>query len=76
MTIIDEIRMKVQKQFRTNPRIHINVSMNRPKIKIENQPARIIGVYPNIFQIEAEGKSYTVQYIDLLTNNVRITELE
>ena len=44
-------------------------------IKIDNQQATITGVYPNFFQIEAQGKSYTHKYVDILMKNVRINEI-
>ena len=54
MTAVDEIKNKIQRLFHTDPIIHIDVSMNRPKIRIANQEARIKGVYSNVFQIEAQ----------------------
>jgi len=49
--------------------------MNRPKIRIANQKARIKGVYSNVFQIEAQGKCYTLQYTDILIKNITIAEI-
>ncbi|MBQ7522991.1 MAG: hypothetical protein IJT07_00495 [Oscillospiraceae bacterium] len=76
MTAVDEIKSKLEKLYRTNPNIHISVSLSRPKIALENQAAVIRGIYRNIFQIEAAGKCYTLQYTDMLTQNFRIAELE
>lgn len=76
MTALEEIRYRVQKQYRTNPKIHINVSTKLWKTAVENQEARIIGVYPNIFRVEVQGKGYTLQYADLLTKDIRIREVE
>ncbi len=76
MTALDAIRFRVQKRFNTNPNIHISVSLNRPKVNVSYQEARISGVYPHIFQIEAQGKRYTLQYADILTKNIFIAELE
>ncbi|MBR2080606.1 MAG: hypothetical protein IKA78_00080 [Oscillospiraceae bacterium] len=75
MMTIEEIRLAVQRLFEIAPVIHVDVSINRPRIRIEDQVARITGVYRNIFQIEAEGKSYTLQYADILMGSVRISEL-
>lgn len=75
MMTIEEIRLAVQRLFERDPVIHVDVSVNRPKIRIEDQEARITGVYRNIFQIEAEGKSYTLQYADVLMGSVKISEL-
>ena len=76
MTTLDSIKRKINRIYRTDPNIHISVSMNRPKVRVDSQEAAIVGVYPNIFQIEAQGNRYTLQYTDLLTKNVRITELD
>lgn len=76
MATLDSIKRKINHIYRTNPKIHISVSMSRPKVKVDCREALIVGVYPNIFQIEAQGNRYTLQYTDLLTKNVRITELD
>ena len=41
MTALDAIRFGVQKRFNTNPNIHISVSLNRPKVNVSYQEARI-----------------------------------
>ena len=73
---IDEIKRRIEELFLTNPDIHVNVSIARPKVHVENQAARIRGVYRNLFEIEAKGKRYSVKYVDILTNNLRIVELD
>ena len=75
MMTIEEIRIAIQRLFARDPVIHVDVSVNRPKIRIQDQEARITGVYRNIFQIEAEGKPYTLQYADVLMGSVKISEL-
>ena len=75
MSTIDVIKNRVRELYLSNPDIHIDVSIKRPKIKIVNQEAKIIGVYKILFQIEAEGKRYTVLYSDILIKNVRIAEM-
>ena len=60
MTALEEIRYRVQKQYKTNPKIHVSVSTKLQKTAVENQEARITGVYPNIFRVEAQGKGYTL----------------
>ena len=75
MAAIDVIKNRVRERYLSNPDIHIDVSIKRPKIRIVNQEAKIIGVYKNLFQIKAEGKRYTVLYSDILIKNVRIAEL-
>ena len=66
MSALDEIRRSIEQQYRLDPNIHISVSMTRPRIKIDNQKSTITGVNPNFFQIEAQGKSYTHKYVDIL----------
>lgn len=75
MIAVDEIKQTIQKLFHTNPIIHINVSMNRPKKRITNQEAKIKKLYSNVFLIETQGKIYTFQYTDILTKNIEIAEL-
>lgn len=75
MTALEEIKKRIQELYLSNPTIHVDVSIKRPKIKIVNQEAKIKGIYKNLFQIEAEGKCYTVLYSDILIKNVRIAEL-
>ena len=76
MTVLDTIKEKIQHLYRTNPKIHITVILNRPKVNVTNCEATIIGVYPNIFQIESQGKHYTVQYTEVLMKSIIISELE
>lgn len=75
MTDINMIKRGIQILYRTNPNIHICVSLNRPKIHIENHEARIKAIYPNVFEIESQGRHYTAQYVDILTKNLQIVEL-
>ncbi len=75
MAAIDWIKLRVQQLYQDNPDIHIDVSMNRPRIKIVNQEAKIIGIYKNVFQIETQGQHHTLLYSDILIKRVRIAEL-
>ena len=76
MTDLDKLKHAINDLYLTDPDIHMNVSITqRPKVQLENQAARIVGVYPNIFIIEADGKQYTLKYLDLFTGNIRILEL-
>ena len=76
MTEIDKVKRKIQTLYRTNPFIHVDVSINRPKVLVNRQKAKIVGVYPHIFQLEADGKRYSLQYIDVVIKSIRILELE
>ena len=79
MSSLDVIRQKINELYQTHTEIHISVSMARPKVSIQNDIAIIKGVYPHIFQVEEcssdTPKCHTIQYTDILTNNIRINEL-
>lgn len=79
MTTTDRIKERIAELYKTNPNIHINVSMTRPKIHLENESVVIKGVYSHIFQIEeyssGSPKSYTLQYSDVLIKQIEIAEL-
>ena len=59
--------------------IRITVSMSRPKIVLDNVPAKICGVYPHMFILEFEDggvvKRHSFRYSDVLIEWVKIAEL-
>ncbi len=74
------IRQKIRKLYETNPNVHMDVTLTRPKLVMFNAPAKITGVYSNIFEIE-EGtsglvKSHSLQYADVLIGRVTILEMK
>lgn len=77
---IQTIRKDIRNLFETDPHIHVNVTMRHPKVSVQNGPAVIKGVYPNIFQIEENENGYvrchSVQYNDVLIGRVEILELQ
>ena len=75
MADINEIKLRIQQLYQDNPNIHIDVSMNRPRINIVNQEATIKGIYKNVFLIETQGQRQTLLYSDILIKRVRIAEL-
>ena len=80
MDYIEQIKNGIERLYRNNPIIHISVCRIHPKIIIEAHPAKIVGVYKNIFQIEEleTGKMnarHTFQYGDILIGQVVIEEL-
>lgn len=79
MTSLDIIKSKIQRLYKTNPNIHINVSITSPKVILENEPVVIKGVYPHIFQIEERSsgapKRHTLQYTEVLLHHIEIVEL-
>lgn len=79
MTALDTLKMNIMQLYKSNPNIHVNISVGHPKINLKGDPALIIGVYPHIFRIEeySDGtpKCHTVRYTDVLTNQIEIVEL-
>ncbi len=81
MDYIEQIKKGIERLYKTNPNIHISVSRTHPKIIVAASPARIVGVYKNIFQIEECEISklptrHTFQYGDVLIGQVAIEELD
>lgn len=80
MSSLENIKAKIEKLYKTNPNIHINVALVNPRLNIKNDPAVIKGVYPYIFQIEENSsgkpKCHTLQYEDVLINRIEIVEME
>ncbi len=79
MDSLDSIKRKISYLYKNHPEIHVNISLGRPKISLQNDPAKIVGIYPNVFIIEESSsgsvKSHTLQYIDVLTKQIEIVEL-
>ena len=79
MSSLDVIKQKINRLYQTHTEIHISVSMSHPKVSVQNDVATIKGIYPHIFQIEEYSsdtpKCHTIQYADILTRSVKISEL-
>ncbi len=79
MTAIEKIKTGICKLYEKGEVIHITITLTHPRINLKEAPAEIKGVYPHVFRVEEHGvpnpKGYTLQYTDLLTNNVKISEL-
>ena len=81
MDYIKQIKSGIEKLYKTDTNIHISVNSTHPKIIVNSSPAKIVGVYKNIFQIEEYdgGKMptrHTLQYGDVLIGKVKIEELD
>lgn len=81
MDRMDYIKSGIEKLFKTNPNIHVSVRKTHPKVIIDASPAKIVGVYKNIFQVEeCEGGKmparHTFPYGDVLIGQVVIAELD
>lgn len=79
MTILDDIKKNIKNLYETNPDIHINVITSYPKMSLLNEPARITGVYKNLFRLEEYSRGFrqihTFQYSDILIKRIEIIEL-
>lgn len=79
MNEIQQIRQRILERYRLDPKIHINVSIAKPKLHLNNVPVEIMGVYANIFQIEETtdrtARRHTLQYTDVLTHNIEILDI-
>ena len=80
MDYIEQIKNGIERLYKNNPNIHISVCKTHPKIIVEAQPAKIIGVYKNIFQVQEckFGKipaRHTFKYCDIFIGQVIIEEL-
>ena len=79
MDRLDHIKGEIEKLYKTNPNIHVSLKLARPKLIVKEAPAKITGVYRNIFQIEESDGGrpirHTVQYGDVLIGQVKIREL-
>ena len=77
--MITYIKNEIKKLYETNPNIHVNIKKYRSKTGDETVPAVIKNIYSHFFYIEEQSsgycKRYTVQYADVLTGHVYISEL-
>ena len=62
------------------PKIHVDITIQHPKLSFKNDPALIKAVYPHVFIIEeyrsGTPQCHTLQYTDILTRQIRILELD
>ncbi len=72
------IKAKINKLFEKGDIIHMNVSLNHPKVLLTGVPVKIKEVYAHLFRIkEVEtGKYFTIQYTDILIDRVQVLEFE
>lgn len=80
MSAVDSIRSQIEGLYRTDPHIHVNVSLTHPKLCLIDVPAVLCGVYPHIFRIEEHSdgmtRCHTLQYNDVVTHRIEILELK
>ena len=79
MSEIQQIRQRISERYRRDPKIRINVSIAKPRLRLNNVSVEITGVYAHIFQIEdtssGQTNRYALQYTDVLTHNIEILDL-
>ena len=79
MHTLNAIKARVQTLYRTNPNIHMNVTIPGGRIHLKKHPVTITSVYPNIFSVEDRttdpASSHIVQYVELMMGYVEILEL-
>ncbi len=80
MTSFEQVRSKIKRLYNANPYIHMNAEFAVPKLPFINATVKIVGVYPNIFQIEENTSGtvqrHTLQYTEVLIKHIVIKELE
>ncbi len=79
MRDIEQIKEAISNLYELNTEIHVDVNSKKPKIKVNDAPARITGVYKNLFTIETMEKGikkvYTISYTDVFIGKVIIKEV-
>lgn len=80
MERLNYIKSEIQRLYKTNPNIHVNVKASRTKLAVESSAAVIKSVHSKFFRIEETSSGYakchSVQYAEVLTGNVVILELD
>ena len=74
---IELIKAKIKLLYEKNPIIHVNVSLNHPKIQLRGVAVQIEEIYPHVFRILEidSGKRFTLQYTDILIGRIEVLEL-
>ena len=54
---MNDVQGEIARLYREKPNIHITVKLANLRQVLEFVPAKIVGVYNNIFQVEIKGDS-------------------
>lgn len=77
---MDVLKKRIKWLYENHPNIHVNINLNHPKLHLENAPATIVGVYPNIFVVSENSKGreekHTLMYTDVWIGHIEILELK
>ncbi len=80
VSILEQYKEEIRKLYNDKATIHMDVSLSYPRLNLTNEEAVITAVYRNLFQIEesknGEVNRHTIPYIDLITRQVVIKEIE
>lgn len=77
---VKDIRARIQKRMKTNPKIRFSTNMPQTRLKLEKVDGVIVGAYSHIFQVEEESTGrklrHTLQYTDVISHHVEIENLD
>lgn len=80
MKDIEYIKNSIKKLYLKSPDVHLDVSFAHPKLHLENDPVKIIGVYANLFRIEERSSGspqcHSLRYADVIAGHIKIHELK
>ena len=73
-----KLKERLLELYKTNKVIHVDISQKRKKMN--NVEAKIEGIYDRFIcvtsMVNHYSEDFTISYIDLLTNKIKIKELE
>lgn len=80
MSTVEYIRKEIKRLCEVAPDVHVSVKTAHPRMNVSGMPARLVGAYQNIFQIEESSggcpNRHSFQYGDVMIGQVVIEELE
>ncbi|MBQ8428484.1 MAG: hypothetical protein IJX30_00075 [Clostridia bacterium] len=76
ITKIEELKKYIKALYEQGKSINVNVKKTRTKG--ENHDVVIEGIYPKFFTVKNTkmNLAFTIQYIDIITGNIAISEIE
>lgn len=75
ITDIEELKKYVSSLYKQGKTI--NVTVKKTRTKGENHDVIIAGIYPKFFTVKNAqmNLNFTIQYVDIITENIIITEI-
>ena len=78
--VLSQIKSQITNLYKQNSQIHLDISQKNKKSCLSDVSGEITAIYPNIFTVllneDDSKKSYAFQYVDLITHNISIKELD